>query len=143
LKADYIDLKNRIITIPPEIAKTGKMRKVTITDTLYKQLLKLDLQNVPKDLYIFSKNYKPGKVLLNTRDTGRTWSKLRKELDFPKEMQFYSLKDSGIVQLLQDGVSPEIVRDQAGHSSLEMTNKYIQISNNEANTQILNKSSDF
>lgn len=143
LKPCDIDLENRIITIPPEIAKTGKMRKVTITDTLYNQLLKLDIQNIHKDNYIFSRDYKPGKIILNTRDTGRTWANLRKELNLPKEMQFYSLKDTGIVQLLQDGVSPEMVRDQAGHSSLEMTNKYIQISNNEANTQILNKSSDF
>lgn len=143
LKPKNIDLDNRIITIDPEFAKTGKMRKITIPDTLFVELQKLNLNSINENLYIFSKNYKPGKTLLSTRDTGRTWNKLRKTLKFKKQMQFYSLKDTGIIKLLNDGVSPEMVRDQAGHSSPGMTNKYIQALNNEANKQILSKSSEF
>jgi len=143
LKPGNIDLKNRIITVPAHVAKTRKMRKVTISNTLFNTLKKLNISKINPDSYIFSTSYKPGTKLLNSRAVSKTWSKIREDLDLKKEMQFYSFKDSGIIQLLQDGVSPEIVRDQAGHSSLEMTNKYIQISMTEANKQILNKSKEF
>lgn len=143
LKPGNIDLKNRIITVTADFAKSRKMRKVTISDTLYNTLQKLDIEKIPENYYIFSTGYKPGTKLINSREISRTWSYIRNDLGLKMEQQFYSFKDAGIIQLLKDGVSPEIVRDQAGHSSLEMTNKYIQISMTEANKQILNKSSDF
>jgi integrase/recombinase XerD len=45
-------------------------------------------------------------------------------MGFSKAYQFYSLKDTGIVQMLIDGVPAIEVRNQAGHSSLEQTNQY-------------------
>lgn len=58
-------------------------------------------------------------------------------------MKLYSLRDSGIVQLLQDGVSPEEVMKQAGHSSLEITTVYVKYANPGASEQIKNKASVF
>jgi len=81
--------------------------------------------------------------LKNTRDVGKRWDKLRKELNLPMEFQFYSLKDSGIVQKLQDGISAIDVRNQAGHSSLEQTNQYAKYANPEGSEQIKNRSSEF
>lgn len=53
------------------------------------------------------------------------WARLRKRLDLPKEYQFYSLKDSGIRDLANaEGIV--IARDQARHSSVAVTNKYLQ-----------------
>ena len=60
-----------------------------------------------------------------------------------KSVQSHSLfkhrVDSGIIEMLRAGVSPEAVRDQAGHSSLEMTNKYVMIVRTAADEQILSK----
>ncbi len=79
----------------------------------------------------------------NTRDTGKLWVKLRKDLDLPMEYQLYSLRDSGIVQLLNNGVAMQEVSKQADHSSLEITSKYAIHANKKASAQILDKCSDF
>ena len=39
-------------------------------------------------------------------------------------LQFYSLKDTGITNMLEDGVATNEVQGQADHSSLEMTSVY-------------------
>jgi len=143
LKPGMIDLKLHLIILPPEITKNGKTRTVTIPDELKKYLLKLSLDEIDLRYYIFSTYFKPGKVLKDSRYVGKRWTKLRKEINLPKNVQFYSLKDTGIIQMLRDGISPELVRDQAGHSSLEITNKYVKFVNNVADSQIKNKTGKF
>lgn len=143
LKPEMVDLESQLITLPAKITKNGKIRTVTIPDLLVKYLSKLNLRNIPINNYIFSTYFKPGKLLKDSRYVGKRWTRLRNEINLPKEIQFYSLKDTGIVQMLRDGISPELVRDQAGHSSLEITNKYVKQVNNVANNQIKAKSSEF
>jgi integrase len=143
LKSSYINMEKKIIFLPKEITKDDDDRIVTMTEELQYCLQKLNLENISKDLYVFSTNWKPGKQLQNTRYIGKRWDKLRKELKMPVEYQFYSLKDSGIVQKLQDGISPIDVRNQAGHSSLEQTNQYAKYANPEGSEQIKKKSSEF
>jgi len=58
-------------------------------------------------------------------------------------IQFYSLRDSGIIQLLKDGISPKEVMELADHSSLEVTNKYVKKARVEASEVIKRKSSGF
>jgi integrase len=143
LKVDMFDMRNQIINLPAYVTKNRKARTITIPDSLMECLLEIKLETIHPELYIFSTNFKPGKVLKDSRYTGKRWTKLRKEINLPKEIQFYSLKDTGIIQMLRDGVSPEVVRDQAGHSSLEETNKYVKIARAIANPQIKAKSGDF
>jgi hypothetical protein len=76
--------------------------------------------------YIWGKEFIPGAVPVNPRMWSRKWGYLRKELNLPKQMVLYSLRDSGIIQLLQDGVSPEEVMIHADHSSLEVTSIYVK-----------------
>ena len=103
----------------------------------------LNIQSISDKQYVFSTSYKPGKLQKNSRYIAKRWDKLRKEINMPAEMQFYSLKDTGIVQMLKSGVSPEVVSDQAGHSSLEVTNKYVKLATIEADSNIISKTFDF
>jgi len=73
---------------------------------------------------IFSTDYKPDKVQKDSRYSGRTWNNMRKALGFSETYTFYSLKDTGITELLNSGVPARIVQQLAGHSSIEMTEKY-------------------
>ena len=52
------------------------------------------------------------------------WDKVRKKYGFRKEVQFYSLKDTGITDMLNAGVPAIKVRDQARHSDLRITEIY-------------------
>ena len=49
----------------------------------------------------------------------------RMACDFPMELQFYSLKDTGITNMLVDGVPINLVQQQADHSSVAMTAVYV------------------
>ncbi len=45
-------------------------------------------------------------------------------LNFPKEYQFYSLKDSGTTHMEEAGISSPAIRDQAGWKNLQQRNTY-------------------
>jgi integrase len=143
LKIKYIDLEKQIIFMPGTISKSCKDNRPTIPDVVCNYLKKMELEKFNKEHYLFSKNFKPGPDLIELRAIGRKWIELRKILKIPAEMQFYSLRDTGITQMLRSGVSADQVRDQAGHSSLEITNIYTKHLNNNANEDIKKKCLEF
>jgi integrase len=143
LVPEYFHLDKKTMFLPAKITKDKDDRIVSLSDELIQLLKKLNINEIPKNYFVFSTSFKPGKVLKNSRDIGRRWSKLRTELNLPAEYQFYSLKDSGIVQKLQDGINPLDIRNQAGHSSLEQTNQYAKYANPEGSDEIKNRSSEF
>ncbi len=139
LKPKHFELERKLLKIPPEISKNNKTRIVSLSPELYKALKSLNIDKLPKNWFIFSKNFRPGEKKIARNRISEHWAKLREILDLPPEYQFYSLKDTGIVNMIRAGISLETVRDQAGHSSLEMTNRYVQIARSEADEQITNK----
>ena len=55
----------------------------------------------------------------------REWKKMRRALRWSDDYQFYSLKDSGIRDLANaEGIV--VARDQARHTDISTTNKYLQ-----------------
>lgn len=124
LKVSYISMKNNLIIIPAEVAKNHCERQISMPMEIA-ILMAEHIKSATSDLYLFSDGYKPGKKLLTTRDTGRTWSNMRKALGLPDCYQFYSLKDTGITEMLEAGVPAKMVQELADHHSLEMTQKYV------------------
>ncbi len=124
LKVSYVSMKNNLIIIPAEVAKNHCERQISMPMEI--AVLMADyIKSATSDQYLFSIGYKPGKRLLTTRDTGRTWSNMRNALGLPACYQFYSLKDTGITEMLEAGVPPKMVQELADHHSLEMTQKYV------------------
>ena len=142
IKMGDINLEKQIIKVSGKNAKNGKDRYPTIPDALLPFLKKLNY-DYPLDYYLFSNNLIPGKTKLDPRMISRYWDRLRNNLDVPKEMQFYSLRDSGIVQMIEDGIPLNIIRDQADHSSLEITNIYTKHISPEAHNKLRSLCSDF
>lgn len=124
LKVSDINLKDGIIDIPAGVAKNHCERQIAIPEEMT-TLMNDQVKGSSPELYVFSTGYRPGKKLLTTRDTGRTWSVMRKELELPESYQFYSLKDTGITEMLEAGVPAKMVQELADHHSLEMTQKYV------------------
>ena len=122
LKVGNIDFGEGLVTIPASVSKNHHERVVAVPKEIMSYLL--TLKDLNPRLYVFSDGYKPGTRLLSTRDTGRTWSRMRDALGLPKSYQFYSLKDTGITEMLEQGVPAKYVKELADHSSLEMTEKY-------------------
>ena len=64
------------------------------------------------------------------------WNRTRIALKFDKVYQFYSLKDTGITDLLHAGIPSIVVRDQARHYDVSQTDQYAERTI-EVNKQIL------
>lgn len=127
LKIGYVNFDESLINIPADVAKNHKARTVGIPEEIMSYLR--TLRDKPSNLYIFSTDYKPGLQLLSSRETGRTWKVMRDALGLPASYQFYSLKDTGITEMLEAGVPAKFVKELADHHSLEMTEKYTHKSN--------------
>ena len=98
---------------------------VGLNTAIVSLMRQLGTLRAPKDWYIFSNRLRPGTVKLDSRAFRDRWARLRKRLGISKEYQFYSLKDSGIRDLA-NSAGIVIARDQARHSSIAVTNKYLQ-----------------
>ena len=125
LKIGDIDVKRHAIHVRAEISKNGKAEMVGLNTAIVSLMHELGTLRAPKDWYLFSNRLYPGKVRLDSRAFRDRWARLRKRLGIPREYQFYSLKDSGIRDLA-NSAGIVIARDQARHSSIAVTNKYLQ-----------------
>ena len=144
LKPEYFDLVRGIILLPGKITKNGKSRISSLPDSVVDELYKLGINQMDETDYVFSKDFKPGKEKINPRVISKYWAVVvRRAINLEMEVQFYSLRDTGIVQMLKDGVSPNDVRIQADHSSLGITTEYLKHANPEGQSSIQHKSSSF
>jgi len=124
LQISDISITKGQITVRKEVAKNGKERIVPMTADIIQDFNKLNLQSYTSNCYIFGENIEPGKNKLSDSYMYKYWAKMRDELQLPKEMQQYSLRDSGIFEMIKNGIDPLSVQQLADHHSLEMTTIY-------------------
>lgn len=137
LKCEDIDLKRQVVHIKASIAKNDNDSFRTIPDELMPSLQRLDYSN--PTWYLFGDHsmfdFTPGPKLVCSRKFAKYWDYIRKECDLPMEVQFYSLKDTGITNMLNSGVPINQVQKQADHSSVAVTAIYVG-KTPEANSQL-------
>lgn len=120
-----INLKEQKVFIASSISKNRKDGMVGLNDVLIKTMLDLHIFDNDTNCYLFSTNFKPGYKKSTTRCFRNYFNKVRNALKFPDTYQFYSLKDSGIRDLANsEGIV--IARDQARHTDISTTNKYLK-----------------
>lgn len=126
LKVQHFNLKACTLTIPGELSKN----KMTQTITLPKKVILYGVErgvfSAPEKDYVFSVKLKPGPVEIDPKIFRDHWEKVRKALRLKKEWKFYSLKDTGITEMCDHEIAPRQVKDQARHSSLAITDIYLQ-----------------
>lgn len=125
LQVGDIDIKRHAIHVREEISKNGKAEMVGLNTAIVALMRELGTLRAPKDWYLFSFRLRHGRTKLDSRAFRDRWARLRRRLGIPREYQFYSLKDSGIRDLA-NSAGIVIARDQARHSSIAVTNKYLQ-----------------
>ncbi len=134
LKVENVNIEKNYITIPSSISKNRKTENVTIPNIFIEEL-KEHIGKASKDLFLFGKKFVPGKQAIT--NLFYHWENVRKKYHFRKEVQFYSLKDTGITDMLNAGVPAIKVRDQARHSDLKITEIYTA-RNNSADETVKN-----
>jgi len=123
IRVSDVFIKNAIIYIEAGNAKNKKSQPITIPDTILPIIANF-IKNANNSDYLFGVNFTPGQKRLAPKKISDQWAKLRIELNLPKTYQWYSLKDTGITNLLKAGIPPIEVRNQARHHSIIQTEMY-------------------
>ncbi len=124
LKVSDIHLQRGVIILDEKITKNRKTEMVTIPQPLI-ILLAEHIKTANNDDYLFSdNNFQTGKKILNPKKVTDTWYSYQNSLKIGREFVFYSLKDTGITDLLQAGVPAIKVRNQARHHDIKITESY-------------------
>ena len=124
LRVGDVNLAAHYITVPGEVAKNHKTRLASITPAIAEALEAMRLERFPKDYYLLGGHLAPSKEPMGTRRLAKEWDRLRRDLALPQEMQLYSLRDTGIFDMLKAGIDDLSVMQHADHSSLDITTIY-------------------
>lgn len=125
IRLSDIKIKEQKIFISSAISKNRRDGMVGLNDELLRLMIELKTFDAPSNYYLFGRNFKPSSEKADSRIFREYFIKVRAFLRFPKNYMFYSLKDSGIRDLANaEGIV--IARDQARHSDIATTNKYLK-----------------
>lgn len=124
LRVRMVRLDESCIELPAEITKNHKARQARLSDEL-KSLLAEHISGASPDDYLFAdKCWRCGRVPMSSHTYGNLWEAMRREINLPKDMQLYSLRDTGINGMLKAGIDPLSVMQAADHHDLSMTTRY-------------------
>ena len=127
IKLEDISIKEQSVFIPAAVSKNKRDGKVGLNDKIIMFMIELGVFQDPNDYYLFGpKVSRPSSTRSDSEMFRRKWNTLvRKGLGWSDCYQFYSLKDSGLRDLANaEGIV--IARDQARHTDVSTTNKYLQ-----------------
>jgi integrase len=136
LKVEDFNVAESTLTLSADISKNKTTQVVTLPKKVLEYAVSLGVLSAPMSYYIFGEDLKPGSAQIDTKLFRDHWAKVRRKLKLKSEWKFYSLKDSGITELLDKNVSTLAVRDQARHSSLAITDVYTR-KRSTANAEIM------
>jgi integrase len=136
-----INLKRQTLFISGEYAKNRQDAAVTLPKKVIELMIDAEVFSYPDSYLLFSENFKPGIKKITDKYYRDCWTRVKKELNIKAQYTFYNLKHTGITLLIKSGVDPLAVRDQARHSSLDMTERYTDRNNAEGNPEL--KAIDF
>ena len=113
------------VFVPASISKNRKDGMVGLNDEIIKLMIELRVFDKPSQSFLFGKDFKPSEKQADSRIFREYFTKVRVALRWDDSKQFYSLKDSGIRDLANaEGIV--VARDQARHSDISTTNKYLK-----------------
>lgn len=126
LKVRHFNLKACTLTIPAELSKNKTTQTITLPKKVIQYGIDLGVFSAPMDDFIFSYRLKPGNAEIDPKHFRDHWDNVRRALNLKKEWKFYSLKDTGITEMCDKEIAPRSVKDQARHSSLAITDIYLE-----------------
>ena len=137
IKIKDISLNNKTVMLSGSYTKNGKDSVITLPNHVIDLLQELKIFSYPPGYYLFGKEFRPGVKRLFEGCLSRYWrTQVQEKLGIDKSYKFYSLKDTGITNMIRAHTDLLSVRDQARHSSVSMTNVYTPSEIKEANEQI-------
>lgn len=124
LRVGWINVSAGTITIPADAAKNRETMVVTVPKKVLTLAIDIGTFHAANQDFLFSIDLRPGSHQVDPVIFRHHWAAVRKALGLRPEWQFYSLKDTGITEMLENNIASITVRDQARHSSLAITEVY-------------------
>ena len=124
LQISHINLDKKNISIPSYISKNKKQSVVTIPESFINDLKKLELQELPPEYYLFSKDLLPGEIKIFPTRAAERFHKVAKAIGLKRRM--YDLKHTGAGMVLEAGVNIHDLQLHLRHSDLKITNEYLK-----------------
>lgn len=138
LKIKDISREKKTLTLNGSYTKNGHDAIVTIPNHVIALMEELDIFSAPPDFYLFGKKFRPGMTPIPADRFSRFWvDNVKKTLGLSDSYKFYSLKDTGITNMIKAKTDLLSVRDQARHSSVKITNIYTPQDCKEANRDLI------
>lgn len=125
LKVGDFSIEKKTLSLRGEHTKNHNDAVLTVPDKVMKFMLEIGIFDYPSDYFLFSEGFRPGRERKEEKSFRDYWTKwVRKELGLSERYKFYSLKDTGITNMLRANTDVLTVRDQARHSSIMITDIY-------------------
>ena len=139
LKIRDINLKKCTMRISGDISKNHYDAVITLPKHVIMLMLDLNIFDSPGSFYIFSDRFRPGARKKSEKAFRDYWNEtLRPAVGLAYEYKFYSLKDTGITNMLRAKTDILSVRDQARHSNIAITDTYTPKDIADANELLIN-----
>jgi len=140
--ADFNPEKNTI-WIGGGDSKNRKGNHVTVPREVNNLLISHISKAMNSDFLFSTDKFTPGPEQCNPDKITKYWARMRTELKLSAKIDWYSLKDTGITDLLKAGVPLISVRDQARHYSSKQTDEYTPRNLKNADATIMNSNVKF
>lgn len=143
LRIENIDMVKKIIRIPAKSSKNKKTQSVAMPDQLYEYLNSINIKQYPPKYRIVSKQLKPGINEIAGQRISEKWREYATKFNIDKRKYIYHLKHTSVGMAVEKGINVRDLQLQLRHSSLEMTQIYIEKFNNIASKEIRTGFPDF
>lgn len=137
-----VDLNNDNVNLDKDITKNGKPRVIPINQYLKLILKRLNIDNFPKDYYLFGKDFIIAEHPATRKQATTLWKEEIKD-KLGINMTLYAIKKHSANSLILAGVSVNAIKDLFGHSSEVTTQIYITNLKEINRKEILEKGTDF
>lgn len=125
LKVGDFNIEKKTLSLHGATTKNHTDALLTMPDHVIKLMLDLHIFDNPGNYYLFSDQFAPGPERRSEKAFRDYWHHhVRKNLRISDRYKFYSLKDTGITNMLRANTDILTVRDQARHSSILITDIY-------------------
>ena len=120
-----IDVAGQKVRVSSAISKNRRDGTVGLNDAVVRLMEELHVLDADGECYLFGKGFRPARTRVSPDTYRKYFIKVREALRFTDHYQFYSLKDTGIRDLA-NAAGIVIARDQARHTDVHTTNKYLK-----------------
>ena len=118
-----IDLANKVWTVPAERSKSGRVRRIPLSEAAVRLLVGLQ----PKQgcLWLFPNADGTGSI----ENVRKCWDRIKKAASLPSDTRPHDLRHTWASLVAQSGHSLHLIATALGHSSPTMTTRYAHFSN--------------